>query len=87
MRRVEAPAGLASQGLYVDSYAQATNSIRAKHNRVYEGDPIVLLGNPMDNADLTQEYLYGAKYGAGIILSGNNGIGRYEFTSGSTVSA
>lgn len=54
---------------------------------VYEGDPIVLLGNPMDNADLTQEYLYGAKYGAGIILSGNNGIGRYEFTSGSTVSA
>ncbi len=46
---------------------------------VYEGDPIVLMGNPMDNADLTQEYLYGVKYGAGIVLAGNNaGIGRYE---------
>lgn len=47
---------------------------------VYEGDPIVLMGDPMDNTDFTQEYLYGVKYGCGIVLAGNNaGIGRYEF--------
>lgn len=46
---------------------------------VYEGDPIILMGNPMDNADLTQEYLYGEKYGMGIVLAGGNaGVGRYE---------
>lgn len=49
---------------------------------VYEGDPIVLMGNPMDNADLTQEYLYAEKYGMGIVLAGGNaGIGRYEITA------
>ena len=48
---------------------------------VYEGDPLVLLGNPMTNADLTQEYLYAEKYGMGILLAGRNtGIGRYEMT-------
>ena len=46
---------------------------------VYEGDPIVLMGDPMQNADFTQEYLYGEKYGLGIVLAGGNaGIGRYE---------
>lgn len=48
---------------------------------VYEGDPIMLMGDPMSNADLTQEYLYGEKYGLGIVLAGGNaGIGRYETT-------
>lgn len=47
---------------------------------VYEGDPIILMGDPMQNADLTQEYLYGVKYGMGIVLAGgNSGIGRYEW--------
>ena len=46
---------------------------------VYEGDPIVLMGDPMQNADFTQEYLYGEKYGLGIVLAGgNSGIGRYQ---------
>lgn len=46
---------------------------------VYEGNPIVLMGDPMNNADFTQEYLYGEKYGMGIVLAGGNaGIGRYE---------
>lgn len=46
---------------------------------VYEGNPIVLMGDPMTNADFTQEYLYGEKYGMGIVLAGgNSGIGRYE---------
>lgn len=48
---------------------------------VYEGNPIVLMGDPMRNADLTQDYLYGEKYGLGIVLAGgNSGIGRYETT-------
>lgn len=48
---------------------------------VYEGDPIILMGDPMANADLTQEYVYGEKYGMGIVLAGGNaGIGRYETT-------
>lgn len=48
---------------------------------VYEGSPIVLMGDPMANADFTQEYFYGEKYGMGIVLSGGNaGIGRYEMT-------
>lgn len=46
---------------------------------VYEGDPIMLMGDPMSNADFTQEYYYGEKYGLGIVLAGGNaGIGRYE---------
>ena len=48
---------------------------------VYEGNPIVLMGDPMTTGDLTQEYLYGEKYGMGIVLAGGNaGIGRYEIT-------
>lgn len=49
---------------------------------VREGNSIVLLGNPMDNADLTQEYFYGEKWGVGIVLAGDNaGIGRYEISA------
>lgn len=51
---------------------------------VYEGDPIVLMGDPMTNADFTQEYLYGEKYGLGIVLAGNHGLGRYELSSASS---
>lgn len=48
---------------------------------VYEGDPLVIMGDPMNNMDLTQEYLYGEKYGMGIVLAGGNaGIGRYQMT-------
>ena len=48
---------------------------------VYEGQSTVLLGNPTDNKDFTQEYFYGEKYGMGIVLTdGNAGIGRYELT-------
>ena len=46
---------------------------------VREGDGIVHMGDPFDNMDLTQEYLYGEKYGLGILTAGGNaGIGRYE---------
>ena len=47
---------------------------------VREGTGLVHMGDPFDNMDLTQEYLYGEKYGMGIMLAGgNSGIGRYEF--------
>lgn len=46
---------------------------------VREGNPMVLMGDPMQNQDLTQTYLYTEKYGIGIVLAGgNSGIGRYE---------
>lgn len=46
---------------------------------VYEGDPIVIMGDPTTNGDLTYEYTYAEKYGLGIILAGGNaGIGRYK---------
>lgn len=46
---------------------------------VYEGQPTILLGDPTSNKDLTQTYLYGEKYGMGIVLAGGNaGVGRYE---------
>lgn len=46
---------------------------------VYEGQSTIVLGNPNDRRDFTQEYLYGEKYGMGIVLAGGNaGIGRYE---------
>lgn len=49
---------------------------------VYEGDPLVIPGNPADNMDLTQEYLYGVKYGTGLVLAGgNSGIGIYTTTA------
>ena len=48
---------------------------------VREGDPLVLMGNPLQNADLTQEYLYSEKWGTGLVLAGgNSGIGRYEIS-------
>ena len=44
---------------------------------VYEGDPLIIPGDPLNNADLTQEYFYGVKFGTGLILAGNAGIGCY----------
>ena len=48
----------------------------------YEGDPLMILGDPLHNADLTQEYFYASKYGVGLVLAGNqnSGIGIYETT-------
>jgi hypothetical protein len=47
---------------------------------IYEGDPLVIMGDPKTNADLTQEYFYAERYGLGLVLAGGNaGIGRYEW--------
>lgn len=48
---------------------------------VYEGQSLMILGNPTDHADLTNSFLYADKYGCGIIMTGGNeGIGKYKFT-------
>ena len=48
---------------------------------MYEGQPTIIVGDPMNNADLTHEYMYGEKYGMGIVLAGgNSGIGRYAIS-------
>ncbi len=47
---------------------------------VREGDPLIIMGDPLTNADLTQEYVYMERYGLGLVLAGGNaGIGRYEW--------
>ncbi|MBR3267899.1 MAG: hypothetical protein IKI58_04115 [Oscillospiraceae bacterium] len=46
---------------------------------VYEGDPIVIAREPKENMDLTYEYLYGERYGLGLVTAGNAGIGKYKF--------
>ena len=48
---------------------------------VVEGNPLIIMGNPTDNMDLTQEYFYAEKYGVGLVLNGNSGIGRYQMNS------
>lgn len=48
---------------------------------LYEGDPLMLMRDPAQNADLTHEFLYAERWGTGIILArANTGIGRYEMT-------
>lgn len=48
---------------------------------VYEGQSLLVQGNPIDNADFTQEYFYAERYGLGILMAGGNaGIGKYQFT-------
>lgn len=49
---------------------------------VYEGQSTIIPGDLFKNQDLTQDYLYGEKYGMGIILAGGNaGVGRYKMTA------
>ena len=47
---------------------------------VREGDPLMIMGEPTLNGDLTQEYFYRESWGTGLVLSGKNtGFGHYEF--------
>lgn len=47
---------------------------------VKEGQPTIIVGDPLKNADLTHEYMYTDRYGLGIVTAGNSGIGKYKFT-------
>lgn len=44
---------------------------------VDEGESLIIPGNPTDNGDLTQEYTMIQRYGTGIVMAGNTGLGRY----------
>lgn len=41
---------------------------------VTEGEPTIILGNPADNADLTQEFFYGESYGVSIVMADQFGV-------------
>lgn len=47
---------------------------------VTEGDPLVIMGDPLKNADLTHEFFFAERTGLGIVLANNTGIGRYKMT-------
>lgn len=47
---------------------------------VREGDPLIINRDPSLNMDLTQEYFLREKWGTGIVMNGNSGIGKYEFS-------
>lgn len=44
---------------------------------VTEGQTTVVMGQPTDNKDLTQDYFCFERYGMGLVMAGNGGIGRY----------
>lgn len=46
---------------------------------VTEGDSLLMMGNPMDNADLSQEFLYSDRFGVGVIITEKFGV--YEMTA------
>lgn len=48
---------------------------------VREGNPTVVMGNPTDRRDFTQEYMYGEKYGVGLLVSDNTGLGKYQLSN------
>lgn len=66
-------------------YDNDTLTILAGDNKpiklVREGESIIIPGNPLDNRDMTQEYMYGEKYGLGLVMASNTGIGRYKFAA------
>lgn len=41
---------------------------------VTEGQPTIILGNPVNNADLTQEFFFGESYGVGVVMSEQFGV-------------
>lgn len=45
---------------------------------VNEGDSLIITGDPFNNMDLTQEYFAAQRWGLGIVMPNNHGIGRYE---------
>lgn len=48
---------------------------------VYEGDPLIIMGDPLQNADLTQEYFYASRWGTGLVIANDaSGIGCYTMT-------
>lgn len=47
---------------------------------ITEGDSLIINGNPIDHGDLTQTYFAAQRWGIGVAVAGNAGIGKYKFT-------
>lgn len=47
---------------------------------VYEGDGLIIEGDRLGNADLTQDYLYAESYGIGLVVASGTGVGKYDMT-------
>jgi hypothetical protein len=45
-----------------------------------EGDPLIIRRDATLNMDLTDEYFLREKWGVGIVMNKNTGVGKYEFT-------
>ncbi len=45
---------------------------------VYEGEDMIDEASRYANMDLTQEYVYLSRYGAGLVVSSNTGVGKYK---------
>lgn len=45
-----------------------------------EGDPLIIRRDATLNMDLTEEYFLREKWGVGIVMNRNTGVGKYEFT-------
>lgn len=69
------------------AYKPGTTQFAFDDNKVYiiasddkpikvinEGEPFVYLGNPLDNADLSQEYTYIDRYGVGVAQTGRMAV-------------
>lgn len=41
---------------------------------ITEGDSLLIMGNPLSNADLSQEFLYGTTYGVGMVIGDKFGV-------------
>ena len=65
--------------LFDDNVITVAASVGKPIKLVLEGDPIINMDNPLNNPDLTQNYLYGQKYGVGFMLS-EGAIGKYTIT-------
>lgn len=63
-------------GYLPDNVLWVISSLTEKPVKFYtEGDPFVVTGNPLNNADLSQDWLMEERFGCGIVLSGKkNGI-------------
>ena len=48
---------------------------------VNEGQALIIPGNPFERKDLTQEYFCAQKYGVGLVMAANAGVGVYKVTA------
>ena len=50
------------------------NHLSIEHNRVNEGEGLIVNGDPTSNQDLTQEYTYIQSWGIAVMVSSAMGV-------------